>query len=143
MRSSGGSTCDWLTDPVVAWFQDTVRQAVTADFDLYIVNKNNQIIVASAQQHAPDIEYFIPILRPHREQLQVAAGTHPDLFIARRPEESLELPIEVMRELCQGFALKSARGRGKIVILDDADDLNEEAPSQMPHDRPRQAGHLS
>ena len=59
--------------------------------------------------------------------LQVAAGTHPDLFVARRPEESLELPIEVMRELCRGFALKSARGRGKIVILDDADDLNEEA----------------
>ena len=59
--------------------------------------------------------------------LQVAAGTHPDLFVACRPEESLELPIDVMRELCQGFALKSARGRGKIVILDDADDLNEEA----------------
>lgn len=55
----------------------------------------------------------------------VAAGTHPDLFVANRPEESLELPIEVVRELCHSLALKPARGRGKVAILDDADDLNE------------------
>jgi DNA polymerase-3 subunit delta' len=59
--------------------------------------------------------------------VQIAAGTHPDYFIAGRPEESLELPIAVMREFCQQFALKSARGRGKVGILDDADDLNEES----------------
>jgi DNA polymerase-3 subunit delta' len=29
--------------------------------------------------------------------------------------------------LCRGFSLKSARGRGKIALLDDADDLNDEA----------------
>ena len=29
-------TCDWLTEPVVAWFADTVRQAVVVEFDLYI-----------------------------------------------------------------------------------------------------------
>lgn len=29
-------TCDWLTEPIVAWFADTVRQAVSADFNLYI-----------------------------------------------------------------------------------------------------------
>src|SRR5437016_2190902 len=58
---------------------------------------------------------------------QVAAGTHPDLFIAGKPEESLELPIDVMRDLCRSFSLKSARDRGKVVILDDADDLNEES----------------
>jgi DNA polymerase-3 subunit delta' len=58
---------------------------------------------------------------------QVEAGTHPDFFAAGRPEESLEVPIDVVRELCQSFALKSARGRGKVAILDDADDLNAEA----------------
>jgi DNA polymerase-3 subunit delta' len=58
---------------------------------------------------------------------QMAAATHPDYFIAGRPEESLELPISVIRELCRQFALKPARGRGKIAILDDADLLNEEA----------------
>jgi DNA polymerase-3 subunit delta' len=59
--------------------------------------------------------------------VQVAAGTHPDFFTAARPPESLEFPIELMRELCQSFSLKSARGRGKVVIIDDADDLNEES----------------
>jgi DNA polymerase III subunit delta' len=58
---------------------------------------------------------------------QFAAGTHPDYFVAGRPEESLELPIAVMREFCRNLALKPARGRGKVAILDDADDLNEEA----------------
>jgi DNA polymerase III subunit delta' len=55
----------------------------------------------------------------------VDAGTHPDLFAVGRPPESNEIPIEIMRELCRGFGLKSARGRGKVAILDDADDLNE------------------
>src|SRR5579871_6480633 len=59
--------------------------------------------------------------------IQVEAGTHPDFFTAVRPPESLEFPIALMRELCQSFALKSARGRGKVILIDDADDLNEEA----------------
>jgi DNA polymerase-3 subunit delta' len=58
---------------------------------------------------------------------QVAAGTHPDFLTAGRPEDALEVPIDTIRELCRGFALKSARGRGKVAILDDADDLNDAA----------------
>jgi DNA polymerase-3 subunit delta' len=59
--------------------------------------------------------------------IQVESGTHPDFFTAVRPPEALEFPISLMRELCQSFALKSARGRGKVILIDDADDLNEEA----------------
>src|SRR5262249_56704579 len=59
--------------------------------------------------------------------MQVEAGTHPDFFSAARPAESLEFPIKLMKELCQSFSLKSARGRGKVVLIDDADDLNEES----------------
>jgi hypothetical protein len=29
-------TCDWLTEPVVAWFKDSVSHAVMAEFDRYI-----------------------------------------------------------------------------------------------------------
>ncbi len=29
-------TCDWLTEPIVAWFHETVRQAVMVEFDRYI-----------------------------------------------------------------------------------------------------------
>jgi DNA polymerase-3 subunit delta' len=57
----------------------------------------------------------------------VDAGTHPDFFSVARPEEKNELPIDTMLELCTSFALKSARGKGKIAVLDDADDLNDES----------------
>ncbi len=57
----------------------------------------------------------------------VAAGTHPDLFSVRRPEEKNELPIDVMQELCRDFTLRTARGHGKVALLEDADDLNEES----------------
>jgi DNA polymerase III subunit delta' len=59
--------------------------------------------------------------------LQVGAGTHPDFVSAGRPAEALEFPIELMRNVCAGFALKPARGRGKVVVIDDADDLNDES----------------
>jgi DNA polymerase-3 subunit delta' len=59
--------------------------------------------------------------------IQVEASTHPDFFTAVRPPEALEFPIDLMRELCQSFSLKSARGRGKVILIDDADDLNEES----------------
>jgi DNA polymerase III subunit delta' len=58
---------------------------------------------------------------------QVEAGTHPDYFAAGRPEDKHDLPIEVMQGLCAKFSLKSARGKGKVVVLDDADDLNDAA----------------
>ncbi len=57
----------------------------------------------------------------------VEAGTHPDFFAVGRPEEANEVPIEAMRDLCRSFSLKSARGKGKLAILDDADDLNDAA----------------
>jgi DNA polymerase III subunit delta' len=58
---------------------------------------------------------------------QIEAGTHPDFFTASRPPETAEFPISLMRELCQHFSLKAARGRGKVVVIDDADDLNAES----------------
>lgn len=57
----------------------------------------------------------------------VAAGTHPDYFVTRKPDDKLELPIEVVRELCTALALKPVRGRRKVAVLEDADDFNEES----------------
>lgn len=57
----------------------------------------------------------------------VDAGTHPDLFRVGKAEEANVVQIEILRELCANFGLKSARGRGKVAIIDDADDLNDEA----------------
>jgi DNA polymerase-3 subunit delta' len=59
--------------------------------------------------------------------LQIDAGTHPDYHFAARPPESHDFPIDLMRDVCATFNLKSARGRGKVVVIDDADDLNDQA----------------
>jgi DNA polymerase-3 subunit delta' len=59
--------------------------------------------------------------------LQVEAGTHPDLLEVQRPEEKHDLPISLIRELCLELALKPMRGTRRIAIVDDADDLNDEA----------------
>jgi DNA polymerase III subunit delta' len=56
-----------------------------------------------------------------------AAGTHPDFFLVGKPPDKNEMPIEVMRELCQAYGLKSARGKTKIAVIDDADDFNDES----------------
>jgi DNA polymerase-3 subunit delta' len=53
------------------------------------------------------------------------AGTHPDLICAKRPDDVVELPVSVIREMSEQLSLKPARGGRKVAILDDADDLNE------------------
>lgn len=56
---------------------------------------------------------------------QVTAGTHPDLIAVRRPPDKTDLPIDMIRdEVLRGLSLKPDRGRYKIAILDDADDMN-------------------
>ena len=57
--------------------------------------------------------------------VQVTAGTHPDFFVIQRPEDSPNFPIGVMRELSRHLSLKPVRGRGKVAIVDDADDLDD------------------
>lgn len=59
--------------------------------------------------------------------LQVEAQTHPDYQLAALPDDRQEFPIDMMRQLLQHLALKPARGRHRILIVDDADTLSEEA----------------
>jgi DNA polymerase-3 subunit delta' len=54
-------------------------------------------------------------------------GTHPDFFALARPADKQEMPIDVVRRLCDDLAMKPARGGRKIAVLDDADDLNDES----------------
>ena len=57
----------------------------------------------------------------------VDAGTHPDLVLAARPEDRVDLPIELIRDVIEHLSLKPARGGRKVAILDDADDLSADA----------------
>ena len=59
--------------------------------------------------------------------LQVKAGNHPDLLEIERPEDKHELPIRVIRDLCLDLGLKPMRGTRRVAIVNDADDLNDEA----------------
>ena len=43
-------TCDWLTQPVVAWFGETVSQAVRVEFDRYIAAGDLQRTLKRAEQ---------------------------------------------------------------------------------------------
>jgi DNA polymerase-3 subunit delta' len=59
--------------------------------------------------------------------LHVTAGTHPDVLQVERPEEKHDLPIQAIRQLCLDLGLKPMRGARRVAIVDDADDLNDEA----------------
>lgn len=57
----------------------------------------------------------------------VQASTHPDLFVIRKPEDKLELPIDTIRDFTHQLGLKPVRGQRRIAILEDADYFNEES----------------
>lgn len=59
--------------------------------------------------------------------LQVKAGAHPDLLQVARPEDKHELPIKVIRDLCLDLGFKPMHGSRRVAVVDDADDLNDEA----------------
>jgi DNA polymerase-3 subunit delta' len=76
---------------------------------------------------APDPERPLEACDRCPSCVQVEARTHPDFAFHVRPEELHEFPIKQMQEVCHGLSLKPARGRGRVVVLDEADDLNEES----------------
>jgi DNA polymerase-3 subunit delta' len=71
--------------------------------------------------------------------VQVAAETHPDLIVIRRPSDRAVIPIESfvgvdgkMRDgLCHDLSLKPFRGGRKVAIVDDADFINQEGANSL------------
>ncbi len=59
--------------------------------------------------------------------LQVDARAHPDFQLVGMPEDRHEFPIELIQELTRNLAMKPARGRHRVAIIDDADKFNDEA----------------
>lgn len=58
---------------------------------------------------------------------QVMAETHPDFALFSRPEDKLEFTVDVAQQVVANLALRPARGKGRVCLLDEADLLNEEA----------------
>ncbi len=59
--------------------------------------------------------------------LHVMARTHPDVIMAAKPDDKLELPIDIVRGFCMQLGLKPSRGSRKVAILEDADCFNDES----------------
>jgi DNA polymerase-3 subunit delta' len=66
---------------------------------------------------------------------QVAAGSHPDVEVVRKPADKSFIPVELLigdaehrmrAGLCYNISSKPYSGRRKVAIIDDADYLNKE-----------------
>jgi DNA polymerase-3 subunit delta' len=58
---------------------------------------------------------------------QVTAGRHPDVLTVSKPEDRHELPIDAIRQLNHDLSMAPMHGRRRLAIVDDADDLSDEA----------------
>lgn len=67
----------------------------------------------------------------------IAAGAHPDLFVARREFDQkndryeTEIPVETARSLTGFFNRTAAGGGWRVAIVDAADDLNRNAANAL------------
>ncbi len=62
---------------------------------------------------------------------QTGDGRHPDLFWVRPTEDSQQIRIEQIREVCTELALTSHQGGYKVAIIDPADSLNRFAANAL------------
>lgn len=78
---------------------------------------------------------------------RVAAMTHPDLFVLRRPADDsgrlkMVLPVEEVRKAGGFFARSAAEGGWRVCIVDSADEMNVNAANallKILEEPPRQA----
>jgi DNA polymerase III subunit delta' len=62
---------------------------------------------------------------------RVGAGQHPDLTWVRPLEDSQQIRIEQIRELCAELALTSHQGGYKVAVIEPADSLNRFAANAL------------
>ncbi len=62
---------------------------------------------------------------------RVAEGRHPDVASVRPIEDSQQIRIEQIRELCADLALTSHEGGFKVAVIDPADTLNRFAANAL------------
>jgi DNA polymerase-3 subunit delta' len=63
--------------------------------------------------------------------MRARALQHPDLTVVQPEEDSAQIRIEQVRDLCQELALTSHQGRGKVAIITPADAMNRFAANAL------------
>lgn len=61
----------------------------------------------------------------------LAAGSHPDLFQGLIPEDKSQIPVDVVRELCQGLQLTPSIGRCRVGLIEPAEAMNRNAANAL------------
>jgi len=62
---------------------------------------------------------------------KILSRSHPDLFVLEPEEEKTEIKVDHVRELSEFMALTPALGKHKIIIIDSANNLNNNAANAL------------
>lgn len=66
-----------------------------------------------------------------RSCLLLKAGTHPDLFVARLPEDKTQITVDMIRELCGGLQLTPSIGSHRVGLIEPAERMNSNAANAL------------
>jgi len=66
-----------------------------------------------------------------RSCLLLKAGTHPDLFLAKVPEDKTQITVDIIRELSAGLQLTPSIGRHRVGLIDPAERMNANAANAL------------
>lgn len=62
---------------------------------------------------------------------KIVSKSHPDLFVLEPEEEKTEIKVDHVRELSEFMALTPALGKYKVIIIDSANNLNNNAANAL------------
>lgn len=60
-----------------------------------------------------------------------SAGSHPDLLHITTPEEKKVIPVDAIRELIEWSVLSSQLGTKKVIVIEPADAMNQNAANSL------------
>lgn len=61
----------------------------------------------------------------------LAAGTHPDLFVATVPEDKTQITVDIIRQLSAGLQLTPSIGRHRVGLIEPAERMNSNAANAL------------
>lgn len=63
--------------------------------------------------------------------IKISSLSHPDIFFVSKSEEESRIPVSLIRQVRRFVSFKPYESKWKIIIIDDADLLNEESSNAL------------